>query len=147
MFKTVENVTFTFHAVLWPSKHQSHPSFYIKISRYLVCCFFPSKYVFCSTFCNLTFNCAAAPIFLHFNLEKHHSCFTFIFLTTFDLFHCLFLLLYTLNTYTVTFLLVDIVQRRNCYLSVMIFTSLNISGVLFVVCLNLNTLFLLFFAA
>ena len=51
-----------------------------------------------------------------------------------------------LNIYTVPCLLVDRVQKRNCYLSIRTLTSKNISGNLILVCFPLNMFFLPFSA-
>ena len=59
-----------------------------------------------------------AATLLHFNLEIYHSYFAFSFLTTVDLFYCLFRGFRTLNTYTLSCLFIDRVQKWNCYLSV-----------------------------
>ena len=85
-----------------------------------------------------------ASILLHFNLETYHSYFAFSFLTTVDLFYCLFRGFRTLNTYTLSCLFIDRVQKWNCYLSVSTFIFKNISCTLFVVCLCLNMFFLPF---
>ena len=87
---------------------------------------------------------SAAPILLHFHLEKNYSYFGFSFLTTVDLFYCLFSGFIMLNTYTVPGLVDDRVQKRNCFLSGSILTPKNISGTLFVVFLSLNMFFLAF---
>ena len=49
-----------------------------------------------------------------------------------------------LNAYTVPFLFVERIQRRNCYLRVTTLTFKNISRTLLVVFLSLNMLFLPF---
>ena len=114
-----------------------------------------ATYVFC---CTQTFKCAKPSLnhaflplktsrvhgFLHFNFEKHHSYFGLSFLTTVDIFYCLFWGFQTLNRYTVPYLFVDRAQKCNCYLYIITLTSKNICGTLFVVCLSLNMLFLPF---
>ena len=57
---------------------------------------------------------------------------TFWLLSTF--FTAIFDFFNTLSTHTVTCLVVDIVEKSNCYLSVIILPSQNISGTLFLVC-------------
>ena len=89
---------------------------------------------------------SATPILLHCHLEKHHSHFAFSFLTTVDLFYCLFWGFWTLNTYTVPCLFVERIQKRNCYLSASTLKSKNISGTLFLVCLSLHMFFIVFSA-
>ena len=60
LFKTAENVTFTFHALLSPSTRQSYLYSSLRTSkylrRYLGSSLFGSKYVYCVVFPNLTFN-------------------------------------------------------------------------------------------
>ena len=54
LFPSAKNVTFTFHAVLWTSIHQSYIFSYFEISKYvtpfLVSCLLPSKYVISAVF-------------------------------------------------------------------------------------------------
>ena len=49
-----------------------------------------------------------------------------------------------LNTYTVPCFFIDVVEKFNCYLSVSILASKNISGILFVVCFSPSMFFLPF---
>ena len=49
-----------------------------------------------------------------------------------------------LNTYTVPCFFIDAVEKFNCYLSVSILASKNISGILFVVCFSPSMFFLPF---
>ena len=49
-----------------------------------------------------------------------------------------------LNTYTVPWLFVARIQKRNCYLSVTTLTSKNITCAWFIVCFHLNMFFLPF---
>lgn len=65
------------------------------------------------------------PIFSHFNIEKHHPHFDFIFLTTAHFFYCIFSGSSTLNTYTLPCFFVDRVQKFYCYIPGRTFTSKN----------------------
>ena len=87
-------------------------------------------------------NSSAAPIFSHFLLGKDDSYFHVSFPTTADHFYFLYSVFETLNTYTVTSMFVDRVQKRHFYLFVI---CKNISGNLFVVYFSLNMFFLPFF--
>ena len=94
--------------------------------RYL-CCFFEVKLVYTS----------AAPIFLHFNLEKHHSHLNFSVLTTVYIFTAYFEILVAKQIhYTQIFF--GKAQKRNCYISGNTLTSNNITGALFVVSFSRN---------
>ena len=90
----------------------------LNIRRYLVCCFFASKYVI-SGFFFFAFSVAIqrmAPTFSPFKLEKYHLCFPFSFETTVNLF--LLLILGFLNAKYIHFrwLFVERVQKGNCCL-------------------------------
>ena len=97
LFITAENATFTFHAVLFPSKHQSYLSFYFEISkyvkRYLLCCLFAFKYVIFAVFFAFKLVITSVPvIFLPFNLKKNYPFFGFgVLATNVDLFPVLIL--------------------------------------------------------
>ena len=86
----------------------------------------------------------AAPILLHFQVEKHYLYSGFRFLTTLGLFYCLFSGVLMLNTYTVPGLVHDRVQKHNCFLCRSILTSKNVSGTWFVVFFSLNMFSLAF---
>ena len=86
------NISFSWCSLA--SKISMVPFFFFKISKYvrwyLVCFLFASKYVISAVFSSLPCNCISGPVWLKFNVQKHHSYFAFSLLTTFDPFYCLF---------------------------------------------------------
>ena len=67
-FITIKNATFSFHAVFWPSKHQSYLSSYFETSKYLtrLPCFLFACFWITYLCCSLWFN-----LELH---QRHLSC-------------------------------------------------------------------------
>ena len=63
---------------------------------------------------------STASMLFRFILEKHHSLFSFSFLTSVNFFYSWVWGFWTLNTYTLPSLLVDSVQNLNCHLSLSI---------------------------
>ena len=148
-FMKAEIVAFTFHADHCLSKHQSSLFCFLETSehvrRYHVQSFLPLNTLVLLLFAVQLVIALAAIFLLHFNLQKRNSHFGFSFMSTVDLFYCLFRGFQTLNTHTVPCSFVERVQKRYCYLSVSTLTSKNMSGTLFVFRFSLNMMFLPFF--
>ena len=85
LFLTTENAPLTFHAVLWPSKHQPYlcPNFHTSkyVTRYLVFCLFPSNRLLSWFVAFWVVIPSAALILLEFLLKKQKSLFDAWFLT------------------------------------------------------------------
>ena len=88
------STTFTFHAFVWPSKHQSNLFFPLISLKILSRTFFDVSLVlttFFLLFLSVWNRIAwAAPIFFYFNVKKHHSRLAFTFLCSTNIFYCLF---------------------------------------------------------
>ena len=80
-----------------------------------------------------------------FTSKDYHWYFPFRFLTTVDLFYCLFWSFWKINKYTVPSLFLEEVQKINCYLSVSSLTSKNIKIYLSCTCLTFKTSIVLLF--
>ena len=121
-FMKAEIVAFTFHADHCLSKHQSSLFCFLETSehvrRYHVQSFLPLNTLVLLLFAVQLVIALAAIFLLHFNLQKRNSHFGFSFMSTVDLFYCLFRGFQTLNTHTVPCSFVERVQKRYCYLSV-----------------------------
>ena len=117
LFITTKKASFTFDAVVWPSKHQSYSRSNFQTSKYvrrfLVSCLFISKYVISLIFWIVTSNCISY-IYVVVVLPRK-TLFVLCLLTTVDFFH---------------FLSVESVQKDNCHLLVSSLTSNKINGVL-----------------
>ena len=116
-----------------------------KHQRHLFSTFQSFKYVkrtLIQAFVNLKRSCVHG--FFQLRLEKHHFYHSFSFLTTGDFICYLFQGFSKLITYTAPCLFIYSVQKRHCYVSTSNLASKSIIGTLFVVCLSLNTFFLLF---
>ena len=78
----------------------------------------------------------AAPILLHFKLEKRTLSFCFSFVKAVCLFYFLIWSFWKPNTYNVRSLVLERIRKSYCYLSVGTLTSKNITGTLIVLCLS-----------
>ena len=93
LFITTRNVTCTFHAVLWPSKHQSYLfSFFqtsIYVRRYLLCCLLACKHVISAVYTGASSDCFSDTYLVTLLNQKtwlvvsfwlSHYCWSFLYL-------------------------------------------------------------------